>query len=122
MQSGPSTENLREFEAAIAKIRVSFRQTLCSYRGDLVCLLESILHGNGTEAEFGQIAGIAHKINGVAGTLQLPDLGATARHTERLIDDALAEGTKFTASTEILEAIGTLLTQINDTCDEEIVP
>lgn len=122
MQTEPNTKNLVEFEAAIAKIRISFLQTLRDHRASLVQLLQIVLQEGSAEAEFEKIGGIAHKIAGVAGTLQLPELGAIAIRTERLIDSALGEEGSFTVSTELLESTATLLEHVNQVCNEDIAP
>ncbi|MDA5094639.1 Hpt domain-containing protein [Aliiroseovarius sp. KMU-50] len=122
MRSGPDADSLSQFEATISKIRISFLVNLREHRDNLGEMVEGILNNQNVFACLSQVGWIAHKIAGVAATMQLSELGLIAARTEKLVDEAVIDTSGEGLSTELLEAIGALYSQVCDACSKQVAP
>ncbi|MCI2399242.1 Hpt domain-containing protein [Aliiroseovarius subalbicans] len=113
-----SPESLLQFEDALAQIRVSFLATLQIHHEKLGDLLLKMAQSSGGQKEIHLAGSIAHKISGVAGTLQLSELGEVAARAEQLSDRAFDRAQCTIARGEVLDAMSELYQCISKTCEK----
>ena len=75
-----------EFQNAIASIRVSFVASLEGHLENLISLSNRIINGELDGVVITKISEIAHKIRGVAKTLQFEELGLIADRVEMALE------------------------------------